>query len=218
MSTAWFTTGVSSLFEMATADAVRILPHHLQPVEVRPQRSILSVSAFHFRKSEVGPYAELLLSVVVPPVVGGWSQHPKAGFFPFMAATSSPGSRALLEDRLRIPTYPAPIDARFIERQDRMRLQVWSLGEPVVDMTVTVHEWHTSTHLLHSFMVHGDTRLKADVQISGRYSMHEQEQGHLILHSHPITEQITLGEVSVSPFREHWLKEGCEVFSALQTI
>ena len=43
-----FTSGVSAFFEMPTSDAKRILPAHLQPVEVRHERSILSVTAFHF--------------------------------------------------------------------------------------------------------------------------------------------------------------------------
>ncbi len=86
-----FSTGVSALFEMPTSDARRILPEHLEPIEVRHERSILAVTAFHFKESVAGPYAELMLSVVVPPVPGRWGQHPKAGFYPFMAATSSPG-------------------------------------------------------------------------------------------------------------------------------
>ena len=218
MSTAYFTNGVSCLFEMATSDAQRILPPHLQAVEVRPQRSVLNVSAFHFRESQVGPYAEVVFSVVVPPLVGGWSQHPKAGFFPFMAATSSDASRELLMKQLKMPAYPESINARFLEREQSMRLQVWCAEEPVLDLTVTLHKWRTSTHLLHSFMVDGETRLKSNVEISGTYSMHERESGHLTLHPHEITRDLTLDEVSQSPFREHWLKEGQETIGPPETL
>lgn len=218
MSKAYFTTGVSSLFEMSTADARRILPAHLEPIEVRPQRSVLNISAFHFRDSGVGPYAEILFSVVVPPTVGGWSSHPKAGFFPFRAATSSEASRERLRTELRIPTHPDPIDVRFVERENRLRTQVWCMDEPVVDLTVTVHKWKDTTHLLQSYMVHGDQRLKADVQISGTYSMHEHESGELRLFPHALTRELSLDEVAGSPFREHWLKEGFEQFSKLQAI
>ncbi|MDT8340372.1 MAG: hypothetical protein RQ751_02580 [Longimicrobiales bacterium] len=218
MSKAYFTTGVSSLFEMATADAQRLIPPHLQPVEVRPQRSVLNISAFLFRDSEVGPYAELVLSVVVPPVVGRWSLHPKAGFFPFMAATSSAESRDLLVRERHFPTHEEPIEARFLERSDHTRVQVLCQGDPVVDMTVTLHKWRNTTHYFHSLMMDGERRLKADVRITGRYSMHEQEQGSLTLHPHAITRDLTLEEVSQSPFREHWLKEGVESFSPLETL
>jgi hypothetical protein len=218
VSKSYFSTGVSALFEMATSDAERILPGHLQPIEVRPQRSILNVSAFHFRESEVGPFAELVFSVVVPPVVGTWARHPKAGFYPFLTATSSAASRRLREERLRVSTYPHDIDAQFIERLDRVRIRIGAQGMPVVDVTVTQHLWSSSTHLLQSHMMDGQRRLKADVQISGRYTMHEQERGRLTLFPHPMTEGLTLDEVSPYPFREHWLKEGFELFHPVEAL
>ena len=63
-----FRTGVSAFFEMATADARAVLPPYLQPIEVRHQRSVLSVTAFLFEDSDVGPYTELMFAVVVPPM------------------------------------------------------------------------------------------------------------------------------------------------------
>jgi hypothetical protein len=218
VSKAYFSTGVTALFEMATSDAERILPGHLQPIEVRPQRSILTVTAFHFRESEVGPYAELVLSVVVPPVVGTWAKHPKAGFYPFLAATSSPVSRRFRAESLRIPTYPADIDVLFIERVDQVRVRIRAEDQPVVDLTVTQHEWHSTTHLLQSYMMDGEQRLKADVQISGRYTMHEHERGRITLYPHPMTSALTLDEVSPYPFREHWLKEGFELFHPVEAL
>jgi hypothetical protein len=218
VSKSYFSTGVSALFEMATSDAERILPGHLQPIEVRPQRSILNVSAFHFQQSEVGPFAELVLSVVVPPVVGSWARHPKAGFYPFLTATSSDGSRRLREEHLRVPTYPHNIDAQFIERPDQIRIRIGAEGLPVVDVTVTQHEWHPSTHLLQSLMMDGERRLKADVQISGRYTMHEQERGRMTLFAHAMTSALTLDEVSAYPFREHWIKEGFELFHPVEAV
>lgn len=218
MSKSYFSTGVSALFEMATADAERILPRQLQPIEVRPQRSILNVSAFHFRESEVGPFAELVFSVVVPPVVGSWARHPKAGFYPFLTATSSAASRRLREEHLRIATYPDDIDAQFIERADRIRVRIGSRRLPAVDLTVTQHTWSSTTHLLQSHMMDGERRLKADVQISGRYTMHEQERGRMTLFPHPMTSGLTPGEVSAYPFREHWLKEGFELFHPVEAL
>ena len=79
-----FHTGVSAFFEMATADARALLPQHLEPIEVRHQRSVLSVTAFLFDDSVVGPYTEIMFSVIVPPTVAQWGQHAKAGFFPFL--------------------------------------------------------------------------------------------------------------------------------------
>jgi len=214
----YFSTGVSAFFEMASSDAERILPPHLQPIEVRPQRSILNVTAFHFQESEVGPYAELTFSVVVPPVAGSWIRHAKAGFYPFMAATSSEASRRYRSERFFIPHYDKDIDAQFIETADELRVRVWGEDLPIVDFTVTQHLWRSTTHLLHGFMMDGAQRFKADIQISGRYTVHEHEKGRMILHDHPMTRALTLDEVSAYPFREHWIKEGTEVFHPLEAL
>lgn len=213
-----FTTGVSAFFEMPTSDARRILPPHLQPVEVRHERSILAVTGFHFRESAVGPYAELMLSVVVPHVPGCWGQHPKAGFYPFMAATSSEVSRRHRSERFRIPHIAEDVDARFVETAGTLHVSFSSRSGPVVDLTVTQHRWETATHLLQSFMIDGKQRYKANLQISGRYTMHENERGRMTLHRHPMTTALTREEISPYPFREHWLKEGVEVFHPLETL
>ena len=214
----FFSTGVSAFFEMSTADASRILPPHLQPIEIRPQRSILNVSAFHFHESEVGPYAELMFSVVVPPVVDAWGRHPKAAFFPFQVATSSEESR-LHRSKLRcIPHLTEDIDAQFIEKSHELRVKIWAGGAPVVDLTVTEKEWQDSTHLLHAFMMDGDRRLKVAFQLTGHYTVHEQERGRITLSPHPMTADITIEDVSPYPFREHWLKEGFEVFDPVETL
>jgi hypothetical protein len=203
---------------MATADAARILPCPLQPIEVRPQRSILNVTVFHWAESEVGPFAELMFSVVVPPRVEGWARHPKGAFFPFLAATSSYESRRYRDRVLRVPRTDQRIEARFIERPGRVTVRVRSDGDPVLEMAVTQHEWRSSRHLLHTFSMDGPRLLKADVEISGRYTMHEQEKGRLELHGHPLTSDLTISEVSVYPFREHWLKQGCERIEAFEAV
>lgn len=217
-STFHFSTGVSALFEMSTANAQRILPGHLQPIEVRPQRSVLSVSAFHFSESEVGPHAQLVFSVIVPPMIESWKQFPKAGFFPFLAAASSDEARRYLCDVRRIPTWPHTIAADFIERADRIRIRMRAQGEPFVDVTVTEHTWQPSSHLLQTHMMDGERRLKADVRITGSYTMHEHEAGSMTLHPHPMNAAIALEELSPTPFREHWLKEGTECFAPLEVV
>ena len=50
-----FHTGVSAFFEMATADARAVLPKHLEPIEVRHERSVLSVNAFGVDDGVGGP-------------------------------------------------------------------------------------------------------------------------------------------------------------------
>jgi hypothetical protein len=48
--------------------------------------------------------------------------------------------------------------------------------------------------------------------------VHENELGEMKLFPHAMTAEHFLGEVSGSPFREHWFKNGTEVFHELETF
>lgn len=211
-----FRTGVSAFFEMATADALAVLPAYLQPIEVTHQRSVLSVTAFLFEESHVGPYTELMFSVIVPPMVEEWGQHAKAGFFPFLAATSSAEARRHRQECFRFPYLDRDIDAQFIETPDRLRVRAWGGGEPIVDFSVTQGAWESTSHLLQGFVGCGEDRYRANFQISGQYTVHENERGSMILYPHEITRSLLTREVAQYPFREHWFKNGTEVFYSLE--
>ena len=213
-----FKSGVSAFFEMATADAREVLPDHLEPIEVTHQRSILSVTAFLFDDSVVGPYTELMFSVIVPPMVAEWGQHAKAGFFPFLAATSSAEARRIKSERFHFPYHPDDIDAQFIETNEKLRVRVFGGGDPIMDLSVTQGEWETTTHLLQGYMMNGTERLRTTLQISGEYTVHENELGEMTLFPHPMTAELLPGDVSEDPFREHWFKNGTEVFHKLEAF
>ena len=213
-----FHTGVSAFFQMATSDARAVLPAHLEPIEVTHQRSVLSVTAFLFDDSVVGPYTEIMFSVIVPPMVAEWGQHAKAGFYPFLAATSSEEARRIKADRFHFPYHDQNIDAQFIETEDRVRIRVFGAADPILDLSVTPGAWETTTHLLQGFMMNGSERLRTTLQISGDYTVHENEGGQMTLFRHQITSDLLRQEVSPYPFREHWFKNGTEVFHKLEAF
>ncbi len=213
-----FHTGVSAFFDMATRDARRVLPDHLEPIEVTHQRSVLSVTAFLFDDSVVGPYTELMFSVVVPPTVAAWGRHAKGGFFPFLAATSSEEARRIKSERFHFPYHEQSIDAQFIETDDRLRVRVFGGDDRILDLSITPGAWETTTHLLQGYMMNGEERLRTTLQISGDYTVHENEGGAMKLFPHDITSDLLEHEVSPLPFREHWFKNGTEVFHKLETI
>lgn len=213
-----FHTGVSAFFDMATSDARELLPEHLEPIEVHHQRSVLSVTAFLFDDSVVGPYTEIMFSVVVPPKVLAWGQHAKAGFYPFLAATSSEEARRIKAERFHFPYHHESIDAQFVETAERLRIRVSGGGDPILDLSVTPGAWETTAHLLQGYMMNGEQRLRTMLQISGDYTMHENEAGDLALFPHELTRSLLRNEVPPQPFREHWFKNGTETFHQLETI
>jgi hypothetical protein len=79
-------------------------------MEAMHERSVMAVLAFQFTESEVGAYDELVMAVITPPMVVPGKPLPKAAFFPFMVATSTPESRAHAIERWRLPHHMADLD------------------------------------------------------------------------------------------------------------
>jgi hypothetical protein len=213
-----FENCIGGFFEMSTSDAREILPGHLQPVEVMHTRSVLAVLAFQFTESEVGAYDELVMAIITPPRVQEGRRLPKAAFYPFMVATSTEASREHAIERWHLPHYMEDVDFDFHEDDGRMQLTVADEGEPVLELGITEHRFESTTNPYHCFMVDDGDRYKVDIAMSAPHSEHENEEGELILHPHPMTEALTLPEVHTWPFREEWYRSGVQTFQELETI
>jgi hypothetical protein len=213
-----FSNAIGAFFEMPTEDARRILPSHLEPVEVQHTRSILALTAFHFTESMVGEYDEVVLSVIVPPRVAPGQPLPKAAFYPFIVGTSTESSREHAIERWHLPHYMADLSISFDQSDETMYCQVRDGAQPVLDLAVTRYQFEPVRHLYNSYMMNGSNRHKVNIYMEGPHSEHEEERGELILHPHPITDVLTRQEVSRQPFREQWLKGGQQTFEELETF
>ena len=213
-----FSDAVGAFFEMSTADAKEILPPHLEPLELQHTRSIFALTAFRFTESEVGTYEEVVLSVIVPPRVEPRQPLPKAAFYPFVVGTSTTESREHAIERWHLPHYMKDLDISLDEDDDRMAVRVRDDGRPVLDFSVTKHDFRRVRHLYNSFMADDDGRFKVNIYMEGPHSEHEEEQGELTLYEHPMLEGLTLDEVSTYAFREQWLKDGVQTFEELERI
>jgi len=213
-----FAEVVSAFFEMPTTDARKLLPQHLQPMELQHTRSILSVTAFIFTESMVGEYNEIVLSVIVPPRVEPGLPLPKAAFFPFMVGTTTDASREHAIERWHLPHYMKAIDIDLRPEGDRMEVSVADQGRPVLDMVVTSHAWEKVRHLYNSFMVDGNDRYKVNIYMEGTHAEHEEERGTLVLHEHEMTAGLTLNDVSDTAFREQWMRSGMQTFEEMERI
>ncbi len=213
-----YSQAVSAFFEIPTSDARRILPPHLQPLEVQHESSILAITAFDFTESMVGPYQEIVLSVIVPPLLSPGRGMAKSAFYPFLVGTSTEASREHAIERWHLPHYMHDLDITLEPSEGRMRVEVCDGGRPVLHFEVTDYRAGPVDHLYQSFMVNGGKRFKVDIHMRGPHSEHEEEAGSLRLYEHPLTSQLTLDEVATCPFREQWMTDGVQVFEELETI
>jgi hypothetical protein len=213
-----FAQAVAAFFEMPTADARKLLPTHLQPLEVQHTRSILAITAFEFVESTVGSYNEIVLSIIVPPRVEAGQLLPKAAFFPFIVGTTTDSSREHAIERWHLPHYMKALDIRLHPEDDVMEVTVADDGMKILDMTVTSHQFAPVRDLYNSFMVDGEDHYKVNIYMEGPHAEHEEERGSLTLYEHAMTEGLTRTDVSSYAFREQWLRGGLQTFEELERI
>ena len=213
-----FLNCVGGFFDMPTSDARKLLPSHLEPVELQHTRSILAITAFQFTESMVGAYDEIVMAVIVPPMVVPGEPLPKAAFFPFMVGTSTEAARLHAIERWHLPHHMKDLRLEFTQSEREMALSVSDQDSPVLDLVVTEHVFRPSTSLYNAFTVDGEDRFKANIQMDAPHSEHESETGSLTLYPHPMTDSLTIDDISTYPFREEWYREGMQTFEPLQAI
>ncbi len=200
---------------MSTEDARKLLPPHLEPLEVQHERSILAITAFHFSESMVGEYDEIVLAVVVPPRVEPGKPLPKAAFFPFMVGTSTPESRAHAIERWHLPHYMKDVEIGFTETEAEIKVSVKDEGSTVLEMVVTSHDRSAAANHYMCFTVDQEDRYKVNILMEAVHAEHEEETGSLSLSEHPMTEGLTIDEVNTYPFREEWYSKGLQTFDKM---
>jgi hypothetical protein len=213
-----FENCVGAYFEMPTAEARKVLPAHLQPLEKQHERSIFAITAFHFTESEVGEYDEVVLAVIVPPIVEPGKPLPKAAMFPFMVATSTEASRQHAIERWRLPHIMKDLEIDFEESDGKMMVSVRDEGEPVLDLVVTEFESTPAKNQYCVFTVGEDDRFKVNIYMEAPHSEHEEERGELTLYDHPFLGGIDPAEIEPYPFREEWYRSGVQTFEELESI
>lgn len=210
-----FRDAASGFFELPTENARRLIPPHLEPMEVHHGTSVLSVTCFDFTESEVGPYRELVMAVVVAPLIRAGERVPKSAVFPYRLATTTRAAREHAIERWHLPHWMEDVEIAFDREEHRLRARVWSEAATLVELEVGDYAWQRVCHLYQGFIGQGQRAFVAHVTIEGEYSEHEEETGRLRLVEHPFHGQLEIGEVSEVPFRETWMREGLQTFEPL---
>jgi len=213
-----YKNAISGFFEFPTDNAKRILPSHLEPVEVHHGTSIFSMTVFDFTESMVGPYGELVLSVIVAPLVKPGERLPKSAFYPYLVATTTRAAREHAIERWHLPHWMEDVEVSFHQEGRAIDASIRAEGTPVADLAISDYSWSPVSHLYQSFMKDGDAAYLAKIVMEGQQSEHEEETGRLQLHDHPILKDLAISEVYEVPFRELWMRDGQQLFDPLITL
>jgi len=210
-----YKNAVSGFFEFPTENARRILPGHLEPAEIHHGTSIFSMTAFDFTESMVGPYGEVVMSVIVAPLIKPGERLPKAAFYPYLVATTTRAAREHAIERWHLPHWMEDVEISFVRDEGKIRAHVKADGSPVAELSISQYAWNPVSHLYQSFMKDGDRSFLANITMEGQQSEHEEETGHLTLYDHPFNKDLLISEVYEIPFRELWMSEGVQSFQPL---
>lgn len=213
-----FAHAISGFCEFPTESARELLPRPLEPVELHHGASVLSTTVFDFVDSVVGPYRELVLSVVVAPLLKAGERLPKLAVYPYLLATTTRAAREHAIANWHLPHWMHDVQIDIDTEDGGIRARVTSQGAPVAELAVGEHSWEPVSHHYQSFMREGGDSFVADILMEGRQSEHEDERGRLRLHEHPMHAALNRREVSDVPFREVWMREGVQTFENLVRI
>ncbi len=204
-----FRDGVAGFFDLPFRAARHLVPRHLVPLERRPGGAVLSVASFDFHTSPVGPYGEIVLSIVVAPLVVSGRELPKAALYPFVVATTTTAAREHGIARWKLPHFPEDVGIDFRREPGVFAVSVVAAGTPVLEMTVTGQAGMPVKDLYQVFVE--DEHL-AEVLMEGESSEHEEGTGSLSLRAHPLLAGLDVEGLEPSPFREQWIRAGMETF------
>jgi Acetoacetate decarboxylase (ADC) len=210
-----YSNAISGFFEFPTENARRILPPHLEPVELHHGTSIFSMTAFDFTESEVGAYGEAVMSVIVSPLVKPGERLPKSAFYPYLVATTTKAARDHAIERWHLPHWMEDVEMSFTRDGSRINAKVSADGAPVAELTISDYSWNPVSHLYQSFMKNDNGAYLANIVMEGDQSEHEEETGLLVLSDHPFNRDLVISEVYEIPFREIWMRSGAQTFDPL---
>jgi hypothetical protein len=213
-----YSNAISGFFEFPTDNAKRILPSHLEPVEVHHGTSIFSMTVFDFTESMVGPYGELVMSVIVAPLVKPGERLPKSAFYPYLVGTTTRAARDHAIERWHLPHWMEDIGVEFRKEGRGITASVSADGAPVAELTISDYSWGPVSHLYQAFTRDGDSAYLANILMEGEQSEHEEETGKIRLHDHPLNKDLVISEVYDVPFRELWMRDGQQLFDPLITL
>ncbi len=213
-----FRDAIGGFFEFPTENARQLLPPDLQPIEPHHGSSVLSVMAFDFHDSMVGPYGELILSILVAPRLEPGVPMPRSAFYPFRLGTTTRESREHAIERWHLPHYMQNINMEWVRGDGHITIKATDAGAPMVEMTITEHEWSNVEHRYQAFMHDDEGFYTSTIIMAGKFSENEEERGGIIIHSQGMTDLLEDWEVETTPFRELWMQNGLQTFHPLQQL
>lgn len=210
-----FRSALGGFFHANASRAAALLPDGLRPLESHPGLAVLAVTVFDFHASEVGPYRELVASVVVFPWAPRGESLPHVAVFPLLLATSTEASRDHATERWQLPQLDRCLSIELDHSMGERVAVVRDEQQVVLRLRVADTKQVASRRNYQCFSADAEHSYRVTVAIEGQLSEHEDERGELKLGEHPITATIARLLDDPIPFREQYMESGVQHFGEL---
>ncbi len=212
---------VMGFFEFPTTNAIRLIPRGLQPVEPRHGLGVLGVTAFDFERSEVGAYREIVLSVLVAPRLLPGEVMPKSAMYPFMVGTTTAAARRHGMEVWKLPHLDADVSVDLRCDDGSAKVEAAEGGRPILALSIVAPArvpWQAADHRYQTFSQDEAGLYLSMLFMRGPFLESEEERGALELYPHPFLAGVDLDEVTPTPFREQWMRQGVELIHPLRPL
>jgi hypothetical protein len=210
-----FRSALGGFFHANASRAAAALPDGLRPLESHPGLAVLAVTVFDFHASEVGPYQELLASIVVSPWAPRGEPLPHSAFFPVLLATSTHASRKHATERWRLPQLDRCLSIELDRSAGERVAVVRDERQVVLRLRVTETKQVASRRDYQCFAADPEHSYRVMVELEGQLSEHDDERGELALGDHPLASSLAQLLDDPTPFREQCMDVGVERFGEL---
>ncbi|MEY3211381.1 MAG: Acetoacetate decarboxylase [Pseudomonadota bacterium] len=206
---------VNAFFLAPTEALARLLPPGLSPLEARPRHGVLAITSFDFSASEVGPYAELALSVLVSPYCPKGEALPHAATFPFFLMTTTQASAEDARTRWALPCAPYSGVVQFSHDAERYTVEMSVEGVPALRLSVRRGPPAPSTRIYQLFTRREASLYRVALAIEGPFEERDDEGGRLELFDHPVAAMISELLADDTPILEQSMEAGVQRFGVL---
>lgn len=210
-----FRSALGGFFHADARRAAAMLPEGLVPLESHPGLAVLAVTVFDFHACEVGPYQELVASIMVVPWAPRGEVLPHAAVFPVLLATSTDAAREHASERQRLPKLDRCLTIEIDRVADGRVAVVRDDRHMLLRLRVTGEKPVESRRSYQCFSADAEHLYRAMIEFEGPMSEHEDERGSLELGDHPLAATLASLLDDPIPFREQCMDAGEERFSEI---
>lgn len=207
---------IGSFFYAHTEVAETMLPKNLSLLQPHHGISVVDITVFNITDSEVGAYAEVVISLAVVPWAPQAEKLPYAAFYPVFLATTTEVSRNYAAKRWNLPKYEHDVEISFIKDEQRHYAHIRQGGKTLLELQVKpVGKYEPSNRYYQCFSKDDYNLYRSTVDIMGNLCEHEDEKGLLSIGNHSAIAPFSELFYEVIPFREQSMTSGDDYFGEL---